>query len=105
MENKMITAEMKEKMFERLWESDYIDDERYGKDAQLDFFNAALDLILPLLELSFEALREVRDFETCKYDDGTTARYPSYKEGWFGVSEFAGKAIQEIESELRRLSE
>jgi hypothetical protein len=124
MENKMITAEMKEKMFEAWWETDSGDElvmlahesvkdisnmsERCSVLSNFwakQSFTAALDLILPLLEQSLEA-NEFYMWQK-KYNG-----YSSNKSGEWeyyppiiieDIGKTARQAIATIESELKQL--
>jgi type VI protein secretion system component Hcp len=97
----MIDQETKRKLFEawhldpnREWPAMSINATQEEFQAQMHrhTFNAALDLILPLLERSLEANRSIRDFgfATCEGDGEQ-------------IYNIADTAIATIESELKQL--
>lgn len=80
---KMITNEMKERMFEDHWmpdsrlleDKDYLRHYNFGMSEARKHFRAALDLILPLLEKSMKANCFYADWKTY-----TSSRHPYFEQ-------------------------
>jgi hypothetical protein len=114
MENKMITAEMKEKMFEdaiKTFHPNKVDGWMEIQAAR-EGFDTALDLILPLLEKSLEANRFYADPSSWWPHNGNhryRIQVPDRNEiskEWEGTlcgGKTARQAIATIESELKQL--
>jgi hypothetical protein len=120
MENKMITAEMKEKMFEKWWMDApaRMTDNLTGLDRfdAYKVFCSSLDLILPLLEKSLEANRFYAAKKNWGYNEKPKNQshlawmieshdcgYCQENEKFVG-GKTARQAIQEIEAALRNIT-